>query len=93
MFFVVDETGNFAVNIEKAETIKLVLNKVIKKYCIVFDNFDGTNPSTAAAYETHEAAKYAFYLLISAMQRDKKVFFMPSNSEAELRAKEYADRS
>lgn len=81
--FVVTRGGKVALNIEKTEMIKLVHNKVDKKYCIDFDDFDETKFYSIADYETHEAAEYAFQQMIIAIAKGDKVFFMPPDEEIE----------
>lgn len=79
--FVVEKDGKFAVNIEKTERILISL-PCIKTYTVETEEYK------LAEYETPEAAKYAFKQLIAAIATGDKVFFMPTEEEAEN-----ADRS
>lgn len=84
--FVVDETGNFAVNIEKAEKVGIDRNKIFPTYLEEKGRITyivGTESEILAEYETLEAAEYAFQQMIIAIAKGDKVFFMPSDEEIE----------
>ena len=73
--FVVDETRNFAVNIEKAEKLKIAINDA-EKYCIDIQAYNGTYICTLAEYDDKESAECALSNLLFRISRGDKLHQM-----------------